>query len=83
MEMILEKKHGTTNYGSKESGNQIGDDLLRMTPEETVYRSYYRMEQGLDKFSAEEESQIRIRTGYSEPLLPPRRLSLTASTTRP
>ena len=50
MEMILEKKHGTTNYGSKESGNQIGDDLLRMTPEETVYRSYYRMEQGLDKF---------------------------------
>ena len=63
MEMILEKKHGTTNYGSKESGNQIGDDLLRMTPEETVYRSYYRMEQGLDKFSAEEESQIRNTYG--------------------
>ena len=54
MEMILEKKHGTTNYG---------DDLLRMTPEETVYRSYYRMEQGLDKFSAEEESQIRNTYG--------------------
>ena len=34
-----------------------------MTPEETVYRSYYRMEQGLDKFSAEEESQIRNTYG--------------------
>ena len=68
MEMILEKKHGTTNYGSKESGNQIGDDLLRMTPEETVYRSYYRMEQGLDKFSNSE--YVR---GYSGPLLPSHR----------
>ena len=64
---------------------KLGTSLLRMTPEETVYRSYYRMEQGLDKFSAEEESQIRNTYGdiLSRYFPPTGRLSLTASTTRP
>lgn len=60
MEMFRQNTKSYINYSSEDFMDTTAQDLVRMTPEETICRCHYRMERGLDHCTPEEK-QYRMQ----------------------
>ena len=60
MEMFRQNAKSYINYSSEDFMDTTAQDLVHMTPEETICRCHYRMERGLDHCTPEEK-QYRMQ----------------------